>query len=148
MKKSGKGKQEKGPIGVLLVTHGEFGKDLLASAEIILGPQEHKNFVSVDVTRSVDETVEAIRETVESLNSGSGVLVLTDLFGGSPTTLSLSLLKSHPLEVVTGVNLPMLIKALQDRSQNLSELAARVRDAGQQGIKVPGEMLKRKVANG
>ncbi len=143
-----KGKKKQGPIGVLLVTHGEFGKDLLTSAEIILGPQENKDFVSVDVTRSVDETVEAIRVAVENLNAGSGVLVLTDLFGGSPTTLSLSLLKSHPLEVVTGVNLPMLIAGLQARTQDLSDMAAKVRDAGQQGIKVAGEMLKRKVANG
>lgn len=145
MSKAGKGK--KGPVGVLLVTHGGFGRDLLASAEIILGPQENKNFVSVDVTRSVDETVEAIRAALEGLNSGAGVLVLTDLFGGSPTTLSLSLLKSHPIEVVTGVNLPMLITAFQGRSQELSDLASRVREAGQQGIKVAGEMLKRKVAN-
>lgn len=141
-------KKSKGPVGILLVSHGEFGRDLLKSAEIILGPQEQKSFVSVDVTRSVDETVEAIRKSVEELNQGAGVLVLTDLFGGSPTTLSLSILKSHPMEVVTGVNLPMLIKAFQDRALELAELAGRVRDAGQQGIKVAGEMLKRKVANG
>ena len=72
------------------------------------------------------------------------MLVLTDLFGGTPTTLSLSLRKLGNIEVVAGVNLPMLLKVLQGRQVPLSELAALAKAAGQQGIVVPGEMLRKK----
>jgi PTS system mannose-specific IIA component len=71
---------------------------------------------------------------------------LTDLFGGSPTTLSLSLLKENEIEVVAGVNLPMIIKALQGRDMKLSDMAAAVRDAGLQGIVVAGELLRKRTA--
>ena len=134
------------PVGVLLVTHGAFGGALLEAAAMILGPQEGCETVSVAVDSGPDQTVEAIRGAVERLDAGGGVLALTDLFGGSPTTLSLSLVNSHKVEVVTGVNLPMLVKALRDRAKGLDELAALVRDAGQQGIKVAGEMLRRRAA--
>lgn len=130
--------------GILVVTHGEFGQALLDAAQMILGPQECVRTVSVLVSRGVDEIVVDLKEALAALESGQGVLVLTDLFGGTPTTLSLSLRKIANIEVVAGVNLPMLIKVLQNRRGSLSELAAQARDAGQQGIVVPGEMLRKK----
>ncbi len=133
-----------GQIGVVVVTHGDFGRYLLEAAATVLGPQEHCSAIGVDVNNGVDETMEAIREAIRSVENGKGVVALTDLFGGSPTTLSLSLMKSENLEVITGVNLPMLIATLQDRSMNLSDLADRVKSAGQQGIKVAGAMLRKK----
>ncbi len=134
--------------GVLVVTHGEFGAALLDAAQMILGPQQGVGAVSVQVSRGVDEILLALKAGVSGLDSGLGVLVLTDLFGGTPTTLSLSLLKSMNLEVVAGVNLPMLLKVLQDRGLQLSELAAQAKAAGQQGIVVPGEMLRKKKTAG
>ncbi|MBA4358305.1 MAG: PTS sugar transporter subunit IIA [Desulfovibrio sp.] len=133
-------------VGVLMVTHGEFGSALLDAAQMILGHQEGAAAVSVQVSKGVDEIVLALKAGLASLDTGMGVLVLTDLFGGTPTTLSLSLLKTGNLEVVAGVNLPMLLKVLQDRTQKLSELAALAKTAGQQGIVVPGEMLRKKTA--
>lgn len=133
-------------VGVLVVTHGEFGAALLDAAQIILGPQQGVGSVSVQVSKGVDEIVVALKAGVSSLDRGLGVLLLTDLFGGTPTTLSLSLLKSGNIEVVAGVNLPMLLKVLQGRTQKLSELAAQAKAAGQQGIVVPGEMLRKKSA--
>lgn len=131
--------------GILVVTHGNLGQSLLSTAELIMGPLESCRFVCVDVKQSVDETIESIRTAVNAIDTGSGALILTDLFGGTPTTLSLALLKSKAnIEVVTGANLPMLIEAIQDRRLPLSELAAKARDAGQQGIMVPSEILKRK----
>ncbi|MHC1701356.1 MAG: PTS sugar transporter subunit IIA [Humidesulfovibrio sp.] len=132
--------------GVLMVTHGEFGAALLDAAQMILGPQTGCAAVSVQVNKGVDEILVALKAGVSSLDTGLGVLVLTDLFGGTPTTLSLSLLKGGNLEVVAGVNLPMLLKVLQDRLLPLSELASRAKAAGQQGIVVPGEMLRKKAA--
>ena len=131
-------------VGVVVVTHGSFGQSLLEAAETVLGPQEYCKAVGVDVNKGVDETMDAIRKAIRTVESGRGVLALTDLFGGSPTTMSLSLMKSEKLEVITGVNLPMLIAALQSRLMNLEVLADKVRDAGQQGIKVAGAMLRKK----
>lgn len=139
-----KDKKGKPQVGIVLVTHGDFGKALLAAAEMVLGKQENCGAVGVDVNVGVDETMESIRKTIRSVETGHGVMALTDLFGGSPTTMSLSLMKSEKLEVITGVNLPMLVAALQSRSVNLDALAEKVRTAGAQGIKVAGAMLRKK----
>jgi len=133
-------------VGVLVVTHGSFGAALLEAAQMILGPQLGVDAVSVLVSKGVDEIVVALKAGVANLDSGMGVMVLTDLFGGTPTTLSLSLLKGGNLEVVSGVNLPMLLKVLQGRQMKLPELASQAKAAGQDGIKVPGEMLRKKPA--
>lgn len=137
-------KQQKTGAGVLVVTHGDFGKELINAAQSVLGPQDALESIGVDVEIGVDETVEAIRGAIKRVDSGSGVIILTDLFGGSPTTLSLGLLKTEDIEVVTGVNLPMLVKALQSRLMQLSKIAQETAEAGRQGIKVAGAMLRGK----
>lgn len=131
-------------VGVLVVTHGEFGAALLDAAQMILGPQQGIRSVSVQVARGVDEIIAELKAAVSKLETGLGVLVLTDLFGGTPTTLSLSLRKLGNIEVVAGVNLPMLLKVLQSRTAPLAELTAQAKAAGLQGIVVPGEMLRKK----
>lgn len=131
-------------VGVLLVTHGEFGAALVDAGQMILGPQEGVQSVSVLVSRGVDEILGDLKAALTKLEAGMGVLVLTDLFGGTPTTLSLSLRKMGNIEVVAGVNLPMLLKVLQSRTVPLAELAAQAKAAGLQGIVVPGEMLRKK----
>lgn len=131
-------------VGVVLVTHGSFGEALLEAGITVLGPQEHCLAIGVDVNKGVDELVESIRSAILSVEKGRGVVALTDLFGGSPTTMSLSLMKSENLEVITGVNLPMLVATLQSRSMPLDILAEKVKTAGQQGIKVAGAMLRKK----
>lgn len=132
-------------VGVVLVTHGSFGNALLEAAEMVLGPQEKCIAVGVDVALGVDEAMESIRSAIRSVEDGKGVVALTDLFGGSPTTMSLSLMKAENLEVITGVNLPMLVATLQSRMMTLNALAEKVKDAGQQGIKVAGAMLRKKI---
>ncbi len=131
-------------VGIGLVTHGTFGKCLLAAAEMVMGKQEDCIAIGVDVEKGVDETMEIIRSSIQEVEKGQGVVALTDLFGGSPTTMSLSLMKSENLEVITGVNLPMLVATLQSRSMKLNALAEKVKTAGQQGIKVAGAMLRKK----
>lgn len=131
-------------VGILVVTHGEFGAALLDAAQMIVGVQQGIKSVSVLVSRGVDEIVADLKAALTSLETGLGVLVLTDLFGGTPTTLSLSLRKLGNVEVVAGVNLPMLLKVLQGRSSTISDLAAQAKAAGVQGIVVPGEMLRKK----
>ena len=136
--------KKSGVIGIVLVTHGTFGETLLKAAEMVMGPQENCLAIGVDVNKGVDETLEGVRKAIQSVEQGKGVLALTDLFGGSPTTMSLSLMKSENLEVITGVNLPMLVATLQARSMNLQALADKAMEAGQQGIKVAGAMLRKK----
>ncbi|BCS87243.1 PTS sugar transporter subunit IIA [Pseudodesulfovibrio sediminis] len=134
----------KAMVGVVLVTHGTFGESLLAAAETVMGKQENCLAIGVDVNKGVDETMESIRSAIQSVEQGKGVMALTDLFGGSPTTMSLSLMKSENLEVITGVNLPMVVATLQSRDMTLDALAATAESAGQQGIKVAGAMLRKK----
>ncbi|EGB13753.1 PTS system fructose subfamily IIA component [Pseudodesulfovibrio mercurii] len=136
--------KKSGVIGVVLVTHGSFGETLLKAAEMVLGPQENCLAVGIDVNKGVDEALENVRKAIQSVEQGKGVMALTDLFGGSPTTMSLSLMKSENLEVITGVNLPMLVATLQARSLTLPDLAEKAMVAGQQGIKVAGAMLRKK----
>lgn len=133
-------------VGVMVVTHGEFGSALLGAAQLILGEQPGCEAVSVVVGKGVEEIVVDLKNASTRLDSGLGVLILTDLFGGTPTTLSLSLLKGGNVEVVSGVNLPMLIKVMQSRTLKLPELAVQAREAGQKGIVVPGDMLRKKTS--
>lgn len=137
-------------IGVVLVTHTEYGLYLLKAAELILGPQENCFFVSVDLTKEVEKSLGEIKKGVKQSDQGDGVVVLTDMFGGTPTNLSLSLLNlgEHRLEVITGVNLPMLLRVLGSRKLRLEDLAKEAKAAGTQGIVVAGDLLRSKVAKG
>jgi PTS system mannose-specific IIA component len=136
------------PIGVVIATHTDFGSRLLKAAEFIIGPQENCQSISVDISHEVELTLAAIKEAIAATDRGAGVLVLTDMFGGTPTNLSLSLLGTGRLEVLTGVNLPMLIKILTSRTTPLEKLAVEAKQAGCQGIVVAGEVLRKKVAEG
>lgn len=133
-------------IGVILVTHTEYGLYLIKAAELILGPQENCFFISVDVTKEVDKSLAEIKNSVKLSDKGDGVVLLTDMFGGTPTNLSLSLLNlgEHSLEVITGVNLPMLLRVLGSRNLPLADLAKEAKAAGTQGIVVAGDILRRR----
>ena len=132
-------------LGVVLVTHSDFGESLMRAVEGILGEQEGCLTVSVTHQKSMQEMFEAIESGVKALENGDGVIILTDMFGGTPSNLSLSLLKIARVEVITGANMPMLLKILGSRDMPLEKLALEAKTAGRQGIVVAGEVLKRKV---
>ena len=134
--------------GIVLVTHADYGASLLRAAEMILGPQERCATIGVDATAEVGKTLSGLKEAVAAVDGGQGVLVLTDMFGGTPTNLSLSLLTSRRIEVLTGVSLPMLLKVLGNRKAAPDELAKTAKNAGIQGIVVAGEVLRKKAADG
>lgn len=130
--------------GVILVTHVDYGAGLLRAAETILGPLADCSSIQVDAGLDVEETVARLKEAVMLLDKGNGVIILTDMFGGTPTNLSLSLMGKGAIEVVTGVNLPMLLKVFEARHMELSTLAETAMDAGGKGIVSASKLLRSK----
>lgn len=129
-------------VGALVVTHGQLGHELVAAAEMIVGPISHMAAVSIGWHDDMNESRRGIEQAIQSLNQGKGVIILTDMFGGTPCSVSLALQKKGELEIVTGVNLPMIIKlANQGEDETLTDLAQKVRDQGQQSISIAGEVL-------
>lgn len=135
-------------IGIVVVTHGDFGAELMDAANVILGADQKCAVISVDISRGMDVILDEIKVAAADQDQGDGVLILTDMFGGTPTNLSLSLLESGGVEVITGVNLPMLLKVLSTRESGLQKVASEAKSAGKQGILVAGEVLRRKIAEG
>ncbi len=131
-------------VGIIVVSHADYGSAMLRTAEFILGQQSDCCSISVDVAHEVSETVRRLTDAAQRLDKGAGVIILTDMFGGTPTNLALSLLGTHKVEVVTGVNLPMLLKVFTSRSTTLDELARIAGEAGAKGIVVAGSMLRNK----
>ena len=130
-------------IGMLIISHCDLGKELLKAAEFIVGRLEAADAISITQTSDSKEVLEAISKKIRDLNSGQGVLVLTDMFGGTPSNLSLSFLKEESVEVLTGVNLPMVVAIAQDRDRlSLSELGEKAQQAGRRSIALAGKLLK------
>ena len=129
-------------IGVLIVTHYRLGEEFLQALRLILPEAPHWDAVSVDPTMSVEDVRGAIAAGLKSADNGEGVLILTDMFGGTPSNMSLSFHDEHQVEVVTGMNLPMLIKLATLRDEKpLDELAAFIKSYGQRNISVASELV-------
>lgn len=129
-------------VGVLVVTHGQLGYELVAAAEMIVGEVSHIEAVSIGWHDDVNQSRREIEQAASGVDQGKGVIVLTDMFGGTPSNLSLPLLEKGKLEIITGVNLPMIIKlAEQSGKEELEELAAKVCRHGQKHIAIAGELL-------
>ena len=134
-------------IGILITTHGQLGSELIKAAELIKGPMKGIFHISVDQTKGLEEIKKEISSSIKKLDQGRGVLILTDLFGGTPSNVSLSFMKEGKVEVVTGVNLPMLLKLSDVREKMpLNEFAHFIRDYGIKNICVASEILNKKIA--
>jgi len=130
-------------IGLLLVAHAGVASELLAAAEMIVGPLELAEAVGIDKDASAVTVMGAIKEAVARV-SGEGAIIMTDMFGGTPSNMSISFLEEGRVEVLTGVNLPMLIRFTQERGRStVGELALKLRESGREGISVAGEYLKK-----
>lgn len=130
-------------IGLLIISHCELGRELLKAAELIMGRLENAESIAITQTTGSQEMIDAIAQKIEAMNEGEGVLILTDMFGGTPSNLSLSFLDDENVEVLTGVNLPMVISAAQDRRRFvLGDLGERAKEAGLKSIALAGQLLK------
>lgn len=133
---------DKALVGALVVTHGQLGRELVAAAETIVGEISHITAVSIGWNDDVEESKRGIEAAIQRVSRGKGVIIVTDMFGGTPSNLALPFLKRNELEIVTGVNLPMIIKlASQSGDESLSELAVKVKEQGQKQISIASELL-------
>jgi PTS system mannose-specific IIA component len=129
-------------ISGVVVTHGHLAGELLAAAEMIIGPVSHIAAVSIGWHDDVDAARDEVQRAITRVSQGKGVLLLTDMFGGTPTNIASMFLDDGQIEVITGVNLPMVIKlATYAGQESLSELARKICDQGRQGIYLAGELL-------
>jgi mannose PTS system EIIA component len=130
-------------IGILLVTHGGLAAELKAAAQTIQPDIEQIVAVSLDWSQVGEDASRRIAEGLEEADAGDGAIILTDMFGGTPTNLTLPFLKRDRVEIVTGVNLPMLLKcaALQRSGKPVVEIAHVAKDRGQRSIYVASDLL-------
>jgi PTS system mannose-specific IIA component len=130
-------------IGGVIVTHGQVAGELVAAAETIVGAQGHITSVSIGWHDDVEMAEDEIARAIKKVSQGAGVLLLTDMFGGTPTNISAMFIKENEVEIVTGVNLPMVIKlASQNKELTLDEMAKQVAEQGKQAIYRTGELLE------
>lgn len=131
-------------IGVLVVTHCQLGDALLEAVEFILGERPDAMVaMSIDIRENAEKLRDTIADHIKQLQSDDGVLMLTDMFGGTPSNLSYSFLEEGKIEVISGVNLPILIRAATARkTQPLSELAKNIEVFGKRSISVASDILK------
>jgi PTS system mannose-specific IIA component len=131
-------------IGIVIVTHSQLGDALIDAAEFILGYRPDTMVsVSIDLKENVDKLRKKIAEGIKTVDNKKGVLILTDMFGGTPSNLSYSFLEEGQVEVISGVNLPILIKAVDiQKDMGLSELAQHLEAFGKKSISLASGILK------
>jgi PTS system mannose-specific IIA component len=129
-------------IGLVLVTHGRLAEEMVAALEHVVGPQPNIASVCIGPDDDMERRRQDILSSVEKVDGGSGVVVLTDMFGGTPSNLAISIMDKANVEVIAGVNLPMLIKLISVRSkESLAEAVASAQEAGRKYINVASRLL-------
>ncbi|HHS81879.1 MAG TPA: PTS sugar transporter subunit IIA [Devosia sp.] len=129
-------------IGIVIVTHGELAREFRAALEHVVGPQKRCETVCIGPDDNMEQRRTDILQAMERTDQGQGVIVLTDLFGGTPSNLAISVMGKGNVEVIAGVNLPMLVKLAQVRGETtLSGVVREAREAGRKYITVASDML-------
>ena len=129
-------------IGLVLVTHGSLATEFVVAMEHVVGPQQQIATICIGPEDDMELRRADIATAVANANDGSGVILLTDLFGGTPSNLAISLLKAGEIEVIAGINLPMLIRLESARKvMDVRAAVAAAREAGQKYISVASELL-------
>lgn len=132
-------------IGVVVVAHFKLAREMVAATELIVGKQNQFMYVDIFPDEEVEQIKGRVVQAIKGVNAGDGVIILTDMFGGTPSNISLSFLEEGKVEVVTGVNLPMLIKLVTYRQdKKLSELAEFISNYGKKNIYLATDVLRSK----
>ena len=129
-------------IGIIIVTHGNLALELKSAMEHILGIQKNIEIISIKPDDDLEIKKSALEESIKKVDEENGVIILTDMFGGTPSNLAISLLKIGKVEIISGVNLPMLIKLIGLRDSNdLQKVAKESKDSAQKYISIASEIL-------
>lgn len=132
-------------IGGLIVSHGKLAEELLNALTIIIGEAVNIEAISIGWYDDVEESKKRISQSLKKIDQKNGVVIFTDMFGGTASNLSFSFLKDNRVDIITGVNLPMLIKFVSlQRSSNLKEVAKKVYEQGKKNIHLASALLKSK----
>lgn len=130
-------------IGLVLVTHGKLASEFIAAMEHVVGPQPNCVAVCIGPDDDMELRRQEIIDSVQAVEKGSGVVILTDMFGGTPSNLAISVLDQGRVEVIAGINLPMLIKLAQVRDcERLATAVLQAQEAGRKYINVASQLLK------
>jgi mannose PTS system EIIA component len=136
---------DKNMIGMVLVTHGRLACEFRAALEHVVGPQQQLNVITIDPDDDMDGRRQDIMDAIHHVDTGEGVVVLTDMFGGTPSNLAISAMNGSNVEVVAGINLPMLIKLASVRDESkLQDAVVQAQDAGRKYINVASRVLSGK----
>ncbi len=129
-------------IGLVIVTHGRLAEELAAAMEHIVGVQNNLEAICIGPDDDMENKKDIIQKAVENVDTNQGVIIVTDMFGGTPSNLAISLLETDKIEVIAGVNLPLLVKLAEARhSMSLNEAAFAAKEAGQKYIAVASDVL-------
>ena len=129
-------------IGIIIVTHGNLALELKSAMEHILGIQKNIEIISIKSDDDLEIKKSALEESIKKVDEENGVIILTDMFGGTPSNLAISLLKIGKVEIISGVNLPMLIKLIGLRDSNdLQKVATESKESAQKYISIASEIL-------
>lgn len=130
--------------GILIVTHAELGSTLIDTLEFILGkPQDNLISISIDISQDPDNLRKRIKKGIKNVQTDKGVIILTDMFGGTPSNLSYSFLEEGKIEVISGVNLPILMKAVSSRDKmDITTLTTALVEHGKRSISLASDILK------
>jgi len=129
-------------IGMIIVTHGQLAKEFLTAMEHVVGSQKYIETICIGPHDDMEKQRQNIEQAIVKVNQGKGVIILTDLFGGTPSNLAISLLDKDNVEVIAGVNLPMLIRLESARNNmDIADAIIAAKEAGQKYINVASELL-------
>ncbi|MBI5047788.1 MAG: hypothetical protein HZB54_02385 [Deltaproteobacteria bacterium] len=132
-------------IGAIIITHGKLAEAFVTTAEAITGKLDNIRYISIDACDSAKCISDAISNAIKTMDKKDGIIIMTDMFGGTPSNIGLSFLEAGKVEILTGVNLPMLMKFASHRTdKTLSELAVFLKEHGQKSIVLASEVLKGK----
>ena len=128
--------------GIVIACHGDLADGFVSASEMILGEIENLKAVSVDVAQDPEAVQDTIREAIKTVDQGDGIFILTDLFGGTPANVSLTFLDPNKVEVITGINLPLVLKLLKDREKYpMDELKEKLIQSAIKNIMNPSDVL-------
>lgn len=129
-------------IGIVLVAHGNLGKEMLHVLKHVVGEQNNIEYVGISNSDDMELKRHEILEKTSAVDTGDGVVVVTDMFGGTPSNLAISMMEERNIEVISGMNLPMLVKLVRVRDEALSDAVVQAQEAGQKYINIASRLLK------